>query len=197
MRICLPKRNIRSGIEGEGTVALTRIRLRCARECWAAPCRVRRASPTPRSVPTTGRSTRRVRTGCAAAPAAFRRGRSALEPVPSRCTPSATSIRCGDAEVACRLCPARETVGYDRRPSPGNKGTESNDTPTELMLAINSVERGTALFKTWYVRNLSCCERLKLWTIPPVRSCRALVVKPVCRCSYVPYNLHVQPAEDS
>jgi hypothetical protein len=32
----------------------------------------------------------------------------------------------------------------------------------KLMLAMRSVERGTALFNTWYVRNLSCCDRQKL-----------------------------------
>ena len=65
----------------------------------------------------------------------------------------------------------------------GTRSGRRNKLFTELMLAIRRVDLGTALFSTWYVRNLSCCDRLKLWTIPPVRSCSALVVKPVCKCS--------------
>ena len=54
---------------------------------------------------------------------------------------------------------------------------------TMFMLAMSNVDLGTAELSTWYVRRRSWLLREKLWTIPPVKSCRAFVVKPECRAS--------------
>ena len=54
---------------------------------------------------------------------------------------------------------------------------------TMLILAMRSVDLGTAELRTWYVKRRSWLFREKLWTIPPVRSWRALVVKPWWRAS--------------
>ena len=50
---------------------------------------------------------------------------------------------------------------------------------TGCIHAINKELLGTALFNTWNVKYRSWLLKLKLWTMPPVRSCRARVVNPV------------------
>lgn len=48
---------------------------------------------------------------------------------------------------------------------------------TRVIVDMSNEDLGTALLSTWYVRKRSWLERPKLWTMPPVRSCNALVVE--------------------
>ena len=52
-----------------------------------------------------------------------------------------------------------------------------------MVVMVSSLCRHCVIARTWYVRSLSWLVREKLWTIPPVRSCSAFVVKPLWSAS--------------